>query len=127
MRVRVRVGRASELRKGSGALHRVDRVRAAVGRRLECHRVAALVESAHVLDAIVNGDETREHVPQPRAHFGTGVAHATRTEGDHALVHLYHPVHEFEEGAAAIVVRGRRERDRERKERRVGVHVCARV
>mmetsp|Transcript_39820 Transcript_39820/g.104576 ORF Transcript_39820/g.104576 Transcript_39820/m.104576 type:complete len:282 (-) Transcript_39820:155-1000(-) len=95
--------------------------------RLQQQPVASLVEPAHVLDPIGDGDETADDVAEARRDGGAGVAHRARPEGRVPLRHVDHAVDELEEGPAALERILRRESDREGQQRVVDVEVGLRV
>mmetsp|Transcript_23886 Transcript_23886/g.57049 ORF Transcript_23886/g.57049 Transcript_23886/m.57049 type:complete len:307 (+) Transcript_23886:1133-2053(+) len=91
------------------------------------HAVAPVVEPAHVLDAIVHGDEAADDVAQPAGDGRTRMPHRAGTEGHVTLLHVDHLVDVLEVGAPSAVVAGLGEGDGEGEERRVDVDVRARV
>ena len=87
--------------------------------------VAALVEAADVLDAVGDGDEAADDVPEAPGDGVPTVPDRARPEGRVALRHLDHAVDVLEVRAAALEGVGRRQRDCEGEQRIVDVHLVA--
>ena len=80
-----------------------------------------------MLDAIGQQEEAAEDVSVAFGHRVAAVAHRARPDGAVALLHGQHFVHVLVVRAAARVVGARREREREREDAVVDVHVSARM